>query len=160
MQNYTGLECKDRFFDGACGEMALKKYFDSVSVRYEHTSNDMGVSDEQDFIGYISGKPVSINIKHSNHPAARYLLFNETQARYKTEDYLIGSSGKLDGPILLVSVWGIISTKRFLEMAERVVYKTAVLRFPLRDLFPIENAIQYFEVDKNRIRIDHPRTDK
>jgi len=57
-------------------------------------------------------------------------------------------------------VWGIISTKRFLEMAERVVYKTAVLRFPLRDLFPIENAIQYFEVDKNRIRIDHPRTDK
>jgi hypothetical protein len=143
--NYTGLECRDRFFDGACGELAFKKFLDQNGKWYQHTSNDRGVSDDQDFIVSIDGCRRSLNVKHSNHPRARYLLFNEDQVRRKTpEDFLVGSSGRWDCSILIVSIHGIESAANFIRSAERVIYQTPVLRKKLSALYPIEKAIERF----------------
>ena len=146
--NYTGLVEADRFFVGACGEIAFRKWCDLKGLRYEQTSRDDGESDDQDFIIYArkSGKPCTVNVKCSHHPAAKYLMQPQTQHFLHKQDLYVGSVGEDDGERVAVILAGAVTRKVFDEEAEECMVKIPTLRLLLADLtYSMERIASSFE---------------
>lgn len=146
--NYTGLESPDRFYAGRCGELAFRKWAESKNLRFEETVRDDGESDLQDFILYArqSGRPCTINVKISLHPAARYLMQPADQAELHHQDMYVAAIGEDDGARVAVILCGAITRKEFEEKAERVMVKIPTLRVPVADMtYSMERVAKSFQ---------------
>ncbi len=134
--NYTYLETKDRFFIGRCGEIALAKWAVAQGIVFEETVRDDGFADKQDFIFYArkSGKPCSINVKNSLHPAARFLMQPVSQNQIHKQDMYIAATGEDDGERVAMLLWGAVTRKFFEAEAEEVMHSVRTLQMPVQDM--------------------------
>lgn len=149
--NYTGLVESDRFFVGACGEIAFRKWAISKGLHFEETGRDDGESDKQDFILYAgkSGLPCTINVKCSLHPNARYLMQPQSQHMIHRQDMYVGAIGEDNGKRVAIILAGAITRKVFDEKAQECMVKIPTLRIPLADLtYTMERISRSFKKRK------------
>jgi hypothetical protein len=134
--NYTGLVESNRFYVGALGEIAFRKWAISRGLVFVETSRDDGESDEQDFILYArrSGKPCTVNVKCSLHPRAQYLMQPVAQHSIYSQDLYVGCTGEDDGERVAVILAGAMTRKVFDERAQERMFKVPSLVVPLADL--------------------------
>jgi hypothetical protein len=146
--NYTGLVESNRFFVGACGEIAFRKWAIMKGLRFDETGRDDGESDKQDFILYAkkSGRPCTINVKCSLHPNAHYLMQPKSQHMIHKQDMYIGATGEDDGVRVAIILAGAVTRKVFDEKGEECMVKIQTLRVPLDDLtYSMERIANSFE---------------
>lgn len=151
--NYTGLVEDDRFFVGACGELAFRKWAASQGLRFEETTRDDGNSDQQDFLLFArnSGRQCSVNVKCSFHPRAAYLMQPQTQHCLHKQDLYVGSVGEDDGKRVAVILAGAVTRKEFDKQAEECMVKVPTLRLPLNELtYSMERVARSFEKGEKR----------
>ena len=116
--NYTGLEHKNRYFTGACGELALKKWATSLSLVHKWSPKSDGRSDDGDFTFlHKSGRAVTADIKNSFHPigANGDLLLSVDQKKRKLYDIYIGAQGTDHGDHVDINLWGVIQCNDLLS---------------------------------------------
>lgn len=146
--NYTGLVESERFFVGACGEIAFRKWATMKGLRFEETGRDDGESDKQDFILYAkkSGRACTVNVKCSLHPNAHYLMQPQTQHMLHHQDMYIAAKGEDDGERVAVILAGAVTRKVFDEKAEECMVKIPTLKLSLADLtYSMERIANSFE---------------
>ena len=94
--NYTGVEVKDRWYNGKLGELCFQVLLDRKEVRYEYTETD-GKPDKQDFIVYYRGKPLTIDVKTSTGGYTKYLATPIKRFQKDNHDFYVAV--RLDGDI-------------------------------------------------------------
>ena len=149
--NYTGLAKPGRFFDGACGEIAFRKWLLMKGLRFEETSRTDGRPDKQDFILYTrkAGRSCTVNVKCSLHPRALYLMQPADQHAKHHQDLYVGSTGEDDGDRVVVILAGAIPRKQFDLEAERKTVSIPSLIYPLGDLpYSMERIANSFEKER------------
>ncbi len=136
--NYTGFAAPDRYFVGRCGELALCQWAQEHGLEYIDTVNDRGAPDDQDVVFPRSG--ITVNVKNSHHPRARYLLQPEAQAvkrfRAPTDPhYLVGCTGIVTEEQGEMCLHGAIHRRDWMLQAERKkINDLTALRLPLAEL--------------------------